>query len=50
LRQVAHPSGIDPALLSKYETGKRLPPGLPTLVELAKALKVPDIDSKGPEK
>ena len=42
LNQVAYASGIDPALLSKYETGKRLPPGLPTLVELAKALHVPE--------
>lgn len=42
LNQVAYASGIDPALLSKYETGKRLPPGLATLVELAKALNVPE--------
>jgi transcriptional regulator with XRE-family HTH domain len=42
LNQVAYASGIDPALLSKYETGKRLPPSVPMLMELAKALSLPE--------
>ena len=42
LNAVAHTSGIDPALLSKIETGKRLPPDLPGLLRLADTLGIPE--------
>jgi transcriptional regulator with XRE-family HTH domain len=40
--EVANAVGIDPGLLSRIETGKRLPPELPVLVRLAKVLGVPE--------
>ena len=42
LADLAKASGIDPALLSKIETGKRLPPELPTLLRLTQALDIPE--------
>ena len=42
LADVAKVSDIDPALLSKIETGKRLPPELPTLLRLTQALDIPE--------
>jgi transcriptional regulator with XRE-family HTH domain len=42
LTDLARASEIDPALLSKIETGKRLPPELPTLLRLTEALDIAD--------
>jgi transcriptional regulator with XRE-family HTH domain len=42
LADVARASSIDSALLSKIETGKRLPPELPTLLRLTQALNIPE--------
>jgi transcriptional regulator with XRE-family HTH domain len=42
LVELAKASGFDPGLLSRIETGKRLPPDIPGLLSLAKALGIPE--------
>jgi transcriptional regulator with XRE-family HTH domain len=41
LVELANASGIDPGLLSRIESGKRYPPDLPGLTNLANALDIP---------
>ena len=46
LVELANASGFDPGLLSRIETGKRLPPDKPGLLRLAKALAIPEESSQ----
>ncbi len=46
LVELANASGFDPGLLSRIETGKRLPPDKTGLLRLAKALAIPEESSQ----